>query len=68
MREKSFADLKRALEDALVFERGERVDLKVTQSQAQRPPKAMSHKKHRSHSPKARLLTDRVCDDAEHQP
>lgn len=30
MRDQAFADLKRALEDALTFERGDRQDLKTT--------------------------------------
>jgi len=42
MSNEAFADLKGAMEDALVFERGKRHDLKVTRIQAPRPPKAMS--------------------------
>ena len=44
MSDEAFADLKEAMESALVFERGERRDLKVTRIQAPRPPKAMSPK------------------------
>ena len=38
----AFADLKKAMEDALAFERGKRRDLKVTRIQAPRPPKTSS--------------------------
>jgi putative transcriptional regulator len=44
MSDEAFGDLKEALEGALAFERGERLDLKVTRIQAPRPPKAMSPK------------------------
>lgn len=42
MSDEAFADLKKAMEDAIAFERGERRDLKVTRIQVPRPPKAMS--------------------------
>lgn len=42
MSDEAFADLKEAMEDAAVFERGRRRDLKVTRVQAPRRPKAMS--------------------------
>ena len=44
MSDDAFADLKEAMEGALVFERGQRRDLKATRIQAPRPPKAMSPK------------------------
>ena len=44
MSEKTFADLKEAMEDALAFERGHRRDLKVTQVQSPRPRKARHQK------------------------
>ena len=40
MRDETFANLKKALDDALAFERGERPDLNVTRIQAPQPPKA----------------------------
>lgn len=43
MTDEAFADLKRAMEDALAFERGER-QLRVTRIQAPRRPKGMSPK------------------------
>ena len=42
MGDEAFTELKKAMEDALAFERGKRRDLKVTRIQAPRPPKAMS--------------------------
>ena len=39
MSDKTFANLKEALEAALAFERGERRDLHVTRIQATRPPR-----------------------------
>lgn len=42
MSDEASADLERALEDALAFERGERRGLKVTRIQGSRPPKALS--------------------------
>jgi len=39
MSDEAFADLKRALEDALAFERGERESLRVTRIEGFRPPK-----------------------------
>ena len=36
----AFADLKQALEGALVFERGERRELRVTRIEGSRPPTA----------------------------
>ena len=42
MSDEAFADLKRAMEDALAFERGDRRNLKITRIRAPRPPKAMS--------------------------
>ena len=44
MSDEAFANLKKAMEDSVAFERGERRDLKVTRIQAPRPPKAMSPK------------------------
>lgn len=44
MSDEAFADLKKAMEDALAFERGGRRDLKVTRIQVPRPPKAMTPK------------------------
>lgn len=44
MSNEAFADLKEALEDAIVFERGERRALPVTRIQAPPPLKAMSPK------------------------
>ena len=44
MSDEAFGDLKKALEGALAFERGERRDLKVTRLQTPRPPKAMTPK------------------------
>lgn len=38
MSEDAFVDLKKALEDALAFERWERRDLRVTRIQGSRPP------------------------------
>jgi len=40
MSNEAFADLKKALEDAVAFERVQRGDLKVTRIQALRPTKA----------------------------
>lgn len=40
MSDEAFADLKQALEDALVFERGESRELKVTRIEGSRPPAA----------------------------
>ena len=40
MSDEAFADLKEAMEDAVVFERGKRRDLKLTRIQAPRRPKA----------------------------
>lgn len=42
MSDEAFAELREAMEDALVFESGKRRELKVTRIQAQRAPKAMS--------------------------
>jgi hypothetical protein len=41
MSDEAFADLKKAMEDALAFERGKR-DLKVTRIQGPRPSKTLS--------------------------
>lgn len=53
MSDGAFGDIKKAMEGALTFERGERRDLKVTRIQTPRPPKAMSPKGHFSHPTKA---------------
>lgn len=42
MGDEAFADLKQALEDALAFERAERIELKITRIKASRPPKGES--------------------------
>jgi hypothetical protein len=42
MSNEAFADLKKAMEDALAFERGKRLDLKVTRIQGPSPPKTLS--------------------------
>ena len=42
MSDDAFAELKKAMEDALAFEHGKRRDLKIKRIQAPRPPKAMS--------------------------
>ena len=42
MSDEAFADLKKAMQDALAFERGERRNLKITRIRAPRPPKSMS--------------------------
>ena len=42
MNDEAFADLKKAMEHALAFERGKRRDLKVTRIQDPRPPKTLS--------------------------
>ena len=42
MSDEAFADLKEAIEDALAFERGNRLDLKVTRIQGPRRPKTLS--------------------------
>src|SRR5262245_58642446 len=42
MNDEAFAELKKAMEDAVAFERGKRRDLKVSRIEAPRPPKAMS--------------------------
>lgn len=42
--DEAFADLKRAFEDALAYERGNRRDLNVTRIQAPRPPNTRSPK------------------------
>ena len=39
MSDEAFAELKKAMEDALAFEHGKSRDLKITQVQALRPPK-----------------------------
>jgi hypothetical protein len=41
MSDETFADLKKAIKDALAFERGERRDLHVTRIQAPASPKAL---------------------------
>ena len=38
MSDEAFSELKKAMEDALVFEHGKRRDLKITKVQAPRPP------------------------------
>ena len=42
MSDEAFADLKKAMQDALAFERGERRNLRITRIRAPRPPKSMS--------------------------
>jgi len=42
MSDEAFANLKEAMEEALAFERGKRLDLRVTRIQGPRPPKALS--------------------------
>ena len=44
MSDEAFSDLKKALEGALAFERGQRGNLKVRRIQAPRPPKPLSPK------------------------
>ena len=39
MSDEAFADLKEAMEEALAFESGKRLDLKVTRIHGPRPPK-----------------------------
>jgi hypothetical protein len=43
MSAEAFADLKKALEGAQAYERGERRDLHVGRIRAPRPPKAKAH-------------------------
>jgi hypothetical protein len=42
MRDKTFINLKKALDDALAFERGKRRDLNVTRIQAPQPPESQT--------------------------
>jgi hypothetical protein len=54
MSNEAFADLKEGMEEVLAFERGKRLDLRVTRIQGPRPPKTLSPQP---------LPTERVAND-----